>query len=374
MNFRLVITAVLFQTAVISFAQTKEDFYQSVNRFESNYVSIFKDNKIPNKEAFLLNATIHPIYKFVLTEKKNRINHKVQGYYYIVYDDRIYFYKNGVSESKLGNDETNKYLKIKKTSIKIGSFTDFIYYDGIEFIPVIIDEENNLIIDYKEKYNNISSYLNIKYGSFEKYKEIAENEIIREKLSVKDIQESIKNNYKKFEYNCPKDTLLVLKTFINQIKQAVGEISKEQEQKLIERIKIKLNPFDFLYKDIKDVKIKELILKSKEKSEEAKKKIIRYEGNYDFLIYNVNITDDLLTVLTNKQFQDYKNYNDIRFPVIEVNDIFRSKRYEYGREILQKEKLINLGDYKNYDKYANKIVSDCGCPFDQTVTREIMIK
>jgi hypothetical protein len=374
MIIRFIITAVLLQTAVISFAQTKEDFYNSVNQYESNYVSIFKDNKIPKKEVFLLNAIIHPVYRFVLTNKYNRIDYKIGGYFYIVYDDRIYFYKNGIAKREYGNENINQYIITNRTSIKIGSFIDHIYYSGIEFLPLIIDDKNKLVIDSKEKYNNVLSYINIKYGSFENYKEKIDNQIAREKLSSEDIKESIKNNYKKFEFNCPKDTILVLKTFINQVKHAVREISIEQEEKLIKRIKIKLNPFDFLYKDVKDLKFKELILKSKEESEDAKKKIIKYEGNYDYFIYGINITDDLLNILTNKQFQDYKNYIDIRFPVIETNDFFRSTRYEYGREILQKEKLIELNDYKNYDRYVNKILTDCGCPFDGTVKREILIK
>jgi uncharacterized protein involved in tolerance to divalent cations len=372
------ITAILLQIAVISFAQTREDFYKSIHKFESNYVSIFKDNKLPQKEDFLLNAIIFPFHKFTVTDKQETDEQVLANHFYIVYDKRLYEYKNGYAAKKMGGDYIINYLIANKDHAKIGCFIDNVYYTGIELTPILVDSKNNIIVDSDKNFYGLLNYINFKYNSFESYKEKFQNEKFREQLTLKDINEAIKNNYKKFEYNCPKDTTLVIKTFINQVKSAVRELSKEQEEKLIERIKFKLNPIESLYKlnkKIIDVNTRAFIVKSKEENQAANKKNIKYQGDYDFFIYDINITNDLLTILTNKQFQDYKNYIDIRFPIINVNDFIRSSRYEYGREILEKEKIINPKNYYlEYKNYSQKILSDCGCPFDESIKREIIIR
>lgn len=88
---------------------------------------------------------------------------------------------------------------------------------------------------------------------------------------------------------------------------------------------------------------------------------------YDFRLYNTNLTSDLIDILTNQQFIDYKNYIDTYYPVeYSLNKNFLNvKRVIYG-----KEKLTNYGvvsDVKNekklptFSQYIIQVLFECGC-------------
>lgn len=352
------------------YSQTKIEYFESIDSHERNYVSIFKDNKIPNKEDFLKNAIVLPVYKFEVAEGKLNKN-ILKGLNYIIFDKRTYFYKNGFSNKFMSN-EIYDYLLNKKNleNYIIGVFIDHVYYDGLNFSPLILNNTTESIFDLKNQFNSYNDYLISKHGSIEKYLEIAMLEQSTKKLSKDQIKQSIKNNYKIFEYNCPKDTTLVLKTLINQIKEATITLTTEQEKQLTHRIKSKLNPIEYLHKGQltewkKDSTFNNLYNKSKLEQKRCENILTKITGHYDFMIYNVSINNELLEVLSNKQFQDYKNYIDIRFPIINPQVLFFSDRYTYGLEVLLKEKIILKDDVISFENFTNKIIEECGCPIDE---------
>lgn len=355
----------------LTYSQTKLDLFESINSHEKNYVSIFKDNKIPNKNDFLLNALIFPVYKFEIINCKLTKN-IIKNLCYVFFNKRTYYYKDGFC-TKIMTNELSDYLLIKQ-NIKdylIGAFIETVYYNNLNFFPIILNINDFSLFDLKNHFNNYEDYLVSKHGSIEKYSEIASLEQMTKKLTSDQIRKSIKNNFKIFEYNCPKDTTLVLKTLINQIKEVCLSFTTEQENQLTHRIKSKLNPLEYLHKGNisewkKDSTFNNFLNKSKleqKRYEETKTKVT---GHYDFIIYNVNINNELLTILTNKQFQDYKNYIDIRFPIINPKNLFSADRYTFGAEILVKEKIILKDDVISFENFTNQIIADCGCPIDES--------
>ena len=353
------------------YSQTKLELFESVNNHEKNYVSIFKDNKIPIKEDFLKNAIIFPVFKFEIFNGKLNKN-IIKNLNYILYNTRTYFYKDGFS-TKLMSNELSDYLLIKE-NIKdylIGSFVDTVYYNNLNFFPIILNIKDFSLFDLRNQYNTYKDYLISKHGSIEKYIEIASLEQMTKKLTSDQIKKSIKNNYKIFEYNCPKDTTLVLKTLINQIKEASISFTTEQEIQLTSRIKNKLNPIEYIHKGSisewkKDSTFNNFLNKTKLEQKRCDNILTKLNGYYDFMVYNVNINNELLAVLSNRQFQDYKNYIDIRFPIINPQILFSSERYTYGTEVLLKEKIILKNDVISFENFTNQIVEKCGCPIDES--------
>ncbi len=179
--------------------------------------------------------------------------------------------------------------------------------------------------------------------------------------------------------------MLVLNTLVNQVKFSTENFSKSQENELMERIKIKINPFDLKINQLKqyliaaktnDENIKKILLQSKAEIMNNIKERPKPEGLYDFSVYNVNITNELLEVLTNEQFIDYKNYYDLMHPIIENLNTYNNYKYRYGyaKDIFNKARTLKPNSFSEYKDYEDKILIECGCAFDKTIKRELIIR
>lgn len=330
---------------------------------------------IESKEYLFSTAKVYPIYQLLFNENKIDIVQNKNSYL-VFYVGRLYmFFENKKFRLFENSPIINDILKFKNENINIVYLLNSFSFDGIYLNPLLTDKKFNFIIDRGNKYL-ISEYIIKKYGSIEKYKELKKIDDLRKKITISDYNNSIRNNFKAFEYNCPKDTSLVIKSLLNQVKSCVKNFTTEQENKLKERIEQKINPYKLLYSQLKstslnDTVIKSIVLKDKLEKEEFKNKFFSEDKIYDFILYKTNITNELLEVLTNDQFLDYKNYIDVMYPIIEtLNSSNNNKyRFELGKDIIENEKSINIKDLQNSDSYKNKILEDCGCPFDKTIKR-----
>lgn len=380
---RLTFALICLQMTAFAFGQTekqKQIMYEYINRDAGvNSTIIAKIKPIANKEELFLKAQVLPVYKAQYDEANSRMNFEInKDDFLLFYVGRLYVFTESNSFRLFENSPlitTISEFNSKKLKFKIIYFEDKFSLYGTDLNPLVYDESSACIIDKGLKYKNGIDYLNSVYGSIEKYKEKREINQLRNKISLADYMASIKTNYHAFEYNCPKDSAIVLNAFMNQIKDACMSFSKTQEKKLLEKIKIKISPFDYLQKTVykNSKQTAELLQKSKEEDQEYRGKIIKLSGSYDFYLYDVNITNELIEVLSNDQFIAYKNYIDIYYPLVETNDVFKSARYQVAIEALAKAKNIKSKSYNEFQKFSEKILLDCGCPFDETIKRKIII-
>lgn len=353
-----------------SFAQTeeqKEMMYKHINSTSSaTYVSIFPKTKpIASKEILFSEAIIFPVYKIVFNElnKPNLIQNK--NYFIVLFNGKLYqFADEFKSESSKVEYITKTISKLneQKKDFKIVYFTESFSTDFKYLKPLIFDSEIHTITE-KDKTYKLSEFINYKYGSIDKIKEIVALEKLRDNLNMTDYYSFMKTNYGLFNYYCPKDTTLVVNTLIKQVKLATKGFTTGQETSLLNRVKLKINPYESLKKDKTSSDSGIAFLKTKE--EEYKKGMLNVSGFYEYKIYDVSITNELMEILTNEQFNDYKKYIDLWKPSVETAlSLYNNKyRYTYGIEIVNKEGI----KYKHYSCFTDKILEDCGCPYDETV-------
>ncbi len=379
MNLKLIFTVIIIQFAGVSVAQTedqKQMMYEYINQDSKvNSKIIPKIESINNKEDLFKKALILPVYRVEFDEKKEPKLVQNKNYYMVFYVDRLYTFLNGKNSRLFENrPEITSITKLLNDSkqFSIVYFTDSFSPLGIFLDFKITDNAFSYLIDKEIQFNTVYDYVNQKYGTMEKYEENISIDKKRSEINLDKIKESNKNNYHKYEYYCPKDTSLVIKTFMNQIKLATLSFTEEQETKLGNMIRVKINPFLFLQNKMgkfsNEKNAKDLIEKSKKENEEALNKVIKFKGDYDFSIYGVSVLNELLEVLSNKQFQDYKDFQDIYFPIVELNNPFSSTRYSYAMEVLERE------GYKDYNNYVENILNQCGCPYDESIKREIKFR
>ena len=145
-----------------------------------------------------------------------------------------------------------------------------------------------------------------------------------------------------------------------------------QEIKLFEGLKRKINPYGLFEEELRKALISGKVKESDIQVALEKRKLVnsktaevidKPEGLYLFSVYDVNVTDLLLSILTNQQFIDYKNYIDLLYPIIETqNSYINNKyRYNYGKDILQKKGIIKEHDPSAFTNYVRKKLQDCGC-------------
>lgn len=385
MILRIIFIVACLQATILS-AQTEEQkklIFERINQDAKGNVVLPKTEHFTTKEELFNKAQIIPVYKINL----NNINNKPKliqnkNYFLVFYIGRLYVFIDKENSRLFENSPIiqtiNKYNSEKKT-FKVAYFTENFSLDRKFLNPLITDNECNYIIEKDIKYS-FSTYVENKYGSVNKLKELINTDSLRENLKRLDYINYLKNDYKSFEFNCPKDTTLVLKKLINQIKVSTKNFTEGQEIKLLYRIKEKLKPFESIKSQLKTTfkenKLSDSIIKASInelnlKEEKYKNDMSNITGLYEYKVYNTSITNELLEVLTNEQFIDYKKYNDIMNPIVEtLNPIYNNKyRYNYGKEILEKEGEINKNDNKGFKNYINKILEDCGCPFDKTIKR-----
>jgi hypothetical protein len=388
MILKLILTVVCLQATVFSFAQTekqKQMIYDCINKDSKGKGIIAKIEPIANKEVLFNTAQILPVYKITLDENNKVKLIQNKNYYLVLYIGRLYcFLNNNDSRFFENNPLIQNIIQFNKEKREyyVSYFTDTFSFENIYLNPLLTDK--NFIIDKGNKFI-LSDYIELKYGSIKKYREQAELQTLRENLTLADCNNYIKNNYKLFENNCPKDTSLVLNTLINQIKLSTKDFTKSQELNLIQRIKQKVNPYILKEKQIKtaliaakvnDSILVNTLLQSKTEYLKNKKESLEIEGLYEFTIYGISVTNELLEILTNDQFIDYKKYNDLMNPIIETLNSYNNNkhRYQYAKEFLEKTEVLKTNDFKAYNNYVNKIILDCGCPFDETIKREMKIK
>ncbi len=386
MILRLIFTVACLQATVVSFSQTetqKQLMYEHINRDSKGSSIIGKIQPIENKEALFNNAQILPVYKVVFDKTNKPSFIQKEKYYLVFYIGRLYIFVNNKGSRLFENSPIIQNLtkfNSEKKKFKIVYFTESFSFDSEIFNPLITDDIFSYIIDKGIQYK-FFDFIDFKYGSIEKLKEFSALDIVREKLTVKDINNYIKSNYLTFQYYCPKDTTLVLKSLVNEIRNATKDFSKGQELKLVSTIKQKLNPFPFFKKTPKSQKLNDSIVKIQETEikkiiDEHQKHLSKVIGNYEFKIYGVSITNELLEIFTNKQLVDYINYNNLMRPALDtlVFQYNRWYRYSYGKEVLIKAGIIKNDSYKEFQNYSNKILEECGCPFDESIKRETIIR
>ncbi|WP_374505774.1 hypothetical protein [Flavobacterium sp.] len=369
MILKLFFTVACLQAAGLSFAQTekqKDMMYKFINS-SSTSVGIFPKKKpITNKEELFSNATVYPIYKVVVNTENEKELVQKKDYFLVSYENELYKFIDAPKMfSYLKNDPffVNFYkLSSENKDFKIIYFTEIYSLDSKYLKPLITDTNMSFVIDDDKKYT-FSDYIDNRYGSINKLKELQELDQLRDKLTVSDYNNSVKNDYEYYNYVCPKDTALVLKTLINQIKFATKDFTTGQELRLKNKVYHKIKPYEAL-KKIKQKKESDILL-LKTKEEEYFKGLTNVTGFYEYKIYGVSITNELLEILTTEQFIDYKKYIDVRKPMIETRLNFYNNKYRnrYGYEIIEKEG----GKPGNYFEYSNKILEDCGCFYDETV-------
>jgi hypothetical protein len=377
MIFKLIITVACLQATVISFAQSevqKQMMYEHINSFSSPTLASIhpKPKPIPNKESLFSNAQIIPVYKIVFDKSNKPKLIQNNNYYLVFYIGRLYEFTDGRKSSFFKDSPIIKNItqfNLEKKEFKIAYITEIFSLDGKYLNPLIIDPEISTIIE-REKTYTFSEFIDYKYGSMDKIKELEVLEKLRENLKVSDYYNFVKNDYTSFNYNCPKDTTLVFKTLINQIRVATKGFTTGQELKLLDRIKQKINPFQEAIKHFKSnlkhrISNDSIISIFKTKEQEYKKQMANIIGFYEYKIYDVSITNELLEILTNEQFNDYKKYIDIWKPFVEsvLVSYNNRHRYSYGVEILVKEGVKNESDISTKEK----ILEDCGCPLDLTI-------
>lgn len=367
---KIILLAIFFHIANFSFSQSeelKEEIYQYINGDSQGSGKIIpKIDYIENKELLFKEAEVFPVYKIKFDRKKEASLEQNTNSFLVFYKKRMYVFFNG-DKSRLF--ETSPLIKNISDYISNGVEFNIVYLNdafsvyGYFLAPLIMNKQNNLVIDGKSnqsKPESLDSYIKSKYGTYDKYIEKVKLDEFRKELFSKDVDSLISNNYHFYETYCPKDTTLILNTFINQIKIAVKDISKSQESQLRKRLNIKINPYDYYLKGkITDSIINEL----KEKNTEYHKNKLKIQGEYDFMLYGENITNELLSVLTEKQFLLYKNYIDTVYPLIETNTTnpLNSKRFHFTHYLLVKKKIIRENSFGDYNSYVKNILSKCGC-------------
>lgn len=369
MILKFVFTVAFLQATVFSFAQTekqKDMMYNMING-SPTAVSIFPKKKLmANKEELFSKATVYPIYKVVFNKKNEKELVQNKDYFLVSYENELYTFIDAPKMFSYLKDDpffVNFYkLSSGNKDFRIIYFTEIYSLDSKYLKPLFTDTNISSVIDDDKKYK-FSDYIDNRYGSINKLKEQQEFDQLRENLTVSDYNNTVKNDYEYYNYVCPKDTALVLKTLINQIKFATKDFTTGQGLRLMDHVYHKINPYESL-KKIKPKNESDIyFLKTKE--EEYIKGMTNVTGLYEYKIYGVSITNELLEILTTEQFVDYKKYIDVRKPMIEtrLNSYNNKNRHRYGYEIVEKEG----GKPGNYFEYSNKILEECGCSFDETV-------
>lgn len=377
-------TVICFQITVFLFAQTeaqKQMMYEHINRDSKGQSIIAKIKPIANKEELFAQAKVILVYKASIDKnnKPNLVQNK--NYFLIYYLKNIYIFTYNNSFQMFGNDlqaqQIGKLIEENK-QFSIIYFTDAFYNNQYFLNPLISDNNLSFIIDKQERYSSALQYINFKYGSFGKYQEKLNIEETREKLTTNNALQVIKNNYENYQYSCPKDTVLVLRKMVEWVSIVSGGLTKEQGDRLNKRIKIKIDPISYMEDEIRKTTNKPFHISQNERKEnhEAIKKVVKFSGAYDYLLYDVNITNELLEILTMDQFEKYKNYIDALFPIDDLGskNMFRTFRNNYSIIFLRKEGLLKTDSSNEYQNLTNKILLECGCPFDETVKRELIIR
>lgn len=374
---KFVFTVICFKIAALSFGQTEQQrqtIYEQINSDSRTKGIVEKIEPIENKEMLFNKAQVLPVYKIEIEDNKKPKLIQNKNYYLIFYIGRLYVFIDNNTSRLVENSPIIKDLLDLNNQRKeyfIVYLTETFSSNKKYLMPLLTDKEVNLIIDKGTSYK-LQDYIEFKYGSMDKY---LENYILdqkREALSISDYNTICTYNYEAYQINCPKDTALVLKTMIDQIKFATKSLTKTQGTRLFERIKQKINPDQLIEKQLRKVliesKVKEsdiqaALVKRKIDNNIATKVIDKSDGLYLFNVYKVSVIDELLDILTNKQFIDYKNYIDLLYPIIETQNSYNNNkyRYNYGKDILQKNGMIKEHDPFAFTDYVRKKLHACGC-------------
>ena len=372
MILRLIFIVACLQATILS-AQTDEQkqfMFERINHDAKGNVVLSKTESFDNKEELFKKAVIIPVFKIVFDKDNTTKLLQNKNYFLVSYIDRIYVFLDKVHYRLLENNPLIQNIakyNLQKKKFNIVYFTENFSFDKKYLNPLLTDERLDFIIDRGAKFNMIE-YINNTYGSFAKYNEIKVLDEQREKLTSKDYNRYLENDYQAFEYNYPKDTTLVLKSLMNQIRTSTGDFTKNQESQLLRKITKKINSFQFkeklmkeslIARKVNDSVIKSILLKSRIENQQSlinQKSCEKPEGNYEFKVYGVSINNELLEVLTNNQFISYKKYVDLYLP--NTNNGDRDFRYGYGKEILIREGIIMPFDTAAFSEYIKNKIKD----------------
>ncbi|GAA3755117.1 hypothetical protein [Flavobacterium ginsengiterrae] len=350
---KIILLAACFQAAVSVYAQTekqKQMIYEQINRDSKMEGIIKKIDPIENKKALFRDAQVLPVFKIRMKKdfKPELIQNK--NYYLVLYLQRLYvFMDNKTTRLVENNPVVTSILDFnsKKINYFVVYFTDTFSFNNQYLMPCLVDKDLSVVID-KGSSLSFESYIDKRYGSKDKYEEKLILDEKRQKLSVNEFDTAVNYNYEAYQTICSQDTLLVIKTMINQIGFAVKTLTKEQQEELTIRLNFKINPDKLLEEQlgntltaakVKESDIKIALAQSRAENKKRVKENVKQTGLYSFNIYNVSTTEELIDILTSQQFSDYKNYIDLWYPIIETQNNYNNNkyRYNYGKDILEKQ-------------------------------------
>lgn len=382
-KLKIVFTAVCFQIAVFCFSQTEEQkqmMYEEINQDSGGKSKITsKIEPIANKEVLFANANVFPVYHFELNEYDKPFIVQNKESFLIVYKGRVYVFFNDrrymLFENRTEVKEINSLINSKKDFCLV-YFTNYTQ-EGEVFNILITDKTFSYIIEKDKKYSSAQSYIESKFGSLEKYKENDRIEKKRVMLTLKDIKTASRVNYKWYENRCPKDTTLIVRKFIDQIRIATLGLTKKQEDLILRRIKDKFDPSEYVYNRYyraydQNFSLKSSIIERQKKSRSSDCTESPFKNSYDIYLYKINFMQDLLEILTYKQFQDYKDYMDLFYPLVYDDDnLLTNERYTYGIELFKKEFNVKAKDRVElkllYDKYFGKEYGPFDCQLEKAL-------
>lgn len=248
-------------------------------------------------------------------EQKAAIDKEIQPYQYA----RIYpVYKIDLSEDSLPEPvlDTNSYVIFTETTAYTfyqGKASSWPYQKTVQepFCAYYLTagySNNGPYIPLRltdTAFSNISSIITEEYGSIEKYKELLVLDYNRSEISPEELPKAIQHNYWAY-----KDTIAALHALVDEISDATPLATTEQARL-------------FYY------------------FEKRLKNYIPSPSGGCFYLLKLDITSDLLTLLTDREFQAYKNYKNTWHP-LNFNGLHR---YSYAKEMYTKERKTGFNEY-----------------------------
>ena len=302
------------------FARSKNIFSKELKELKLNF------NSFENNSVFI------PItrYNYILNKFDDNSN-----IFFISYENISFIYKGKKLNILYDNFFAN--FVISNHNINKDVFLTYLLNDDNFNKDLFITNNKKDFIFIQKDINTLDEYVIMKYKSLDKFLELEKTIIAQKHLNSKDIIKSITSNYHLYENKCPCDTLLVVNSFISQVKNAVLNFTVEQQNDLREKILTKL--------------------RSTSLNNIYSRQPLVSDRLYSISIYKVDIEDELLSVITKKDYVDYLNYIDIYYPIVSG----KKSRKIFGFEILSNEFIIDKKDNNSFSKYINDIILKEGC-------------
>lgn len=301
-----------------------------------NKKRIFKELTNIEKESnqsVKLTLNVHNVYHInLLTSSLKYILRQDSGRYVISAKGNVskfYDYKNNKLSFHINSPVIIE--RLKNSNIELDENVSFIsLHDKLTSISdmIIYDKANKTFIDENSKiYKNIYELIENRYGSLEKYFEISNQVVLTRQFleqntpsTNEELSAFLKFNYFFHSIYNPKDTLKTLDFFVDEISLVIN-LNKNEEELIKEKVIKKFrSPF----------------------------KLNSKPSKICISIYNYDITDNLLEVITTEKYiQLYKYIENKR----ELNNTIHN-RITYDFKNLKSQGLIPE-QYKSPNEFIN---------------------